>query len=91
MQPSLTAAPWEFASQLLRGLLLLAALFCLAGSVGCSTQQPPDPYHHESIERPARPLDEEATMGEKAGRAAVAVLVVGLTLTLIALPLIFLL
>lgn len=91
MQPSPTEAYWAFASRILRGLLVLAAFFCLAGSVGCSTQKPPDPYHQESIERPARPLDEEATVGEKAGRAAVAVLVVGLTLALIALPLIFLL
>ena len=69
-------------------LLLCAILLLLLGNTGCSTMQPADAYQQESIERPARPLDEEASVFDKAGNAMVAVVVIGVTLVLIGLPLI---
>lgn len=72
-------------------LLLLATVLLLLGNAGCGGMQPSDPYQQESIERPARPLDEEASVFDKAGNAMVAVVVIGVTLALIGLPLIFLL
>lgn len=68
-------------------VLLMLVLFVVPG---CSSRtRYNDPYEPESIERPARPIGEEDTISDKAGKILVAVVVVGIALGSIAVGVLF--
>lgn len=76
-------------------LILGVGVPATIGLSGCSSTggivRDGEPYRSASIERDAKGLDEEAAPLEKAGRALVAIVVVGLAVGVIVLPLLLLL
>jgi len=83
--------------RLIRALLLLLTLlgtFAMgATTMGCSTRPMMTPQEEQAnrergtIERPARSVSEEESMFEKAGKVAVVLLIVGVTIAGILVPL----
>lgn len=70
--------------------LILAVLFVFLVLPGCSTRpRYVDPYESESIERPARSMDEEENVAEKAGKILLVIGAVGVALALIVVPVLF--
>lgn len=76
-------------------LLLGAGTFATAGSA-CSTRPSMTPQERQayeerqSIERPARGLEEETSLADRIGQVGVVILVVGITLAGIMLPILLL-
>ena len=69
-------------------LVVLVLCGNLALASGCATRQryPTTAETEESIERPARSLDEEETLADRIGQVGVVILVVGITVGLILIP-----
>lgn len=78
-------------TQILRPfLLVLVLLFGLPVLEGCGNRR--QTYSsQESIERPAKRLEDEKTIVDRAGEVVIVIVVVGGALALIALPIILLL
>jgi hypothetical protein len=74
-------------------LLPMLMLMLLMGSLpACSGRQQHAPAIYEpagSIERPAKELSEEKTFGDRAEEVATVLIVVGITVALIVIPIIF--
>ncbi len=73
-------------------LVVIALLwFGVAMFAGCSGSQHPTSYSSPTgIERPARPIEEEESIGDKAGHVGVVLLVVGSVLAGVLVPLLLL-
>jgi hypothetical protein len=73
-------------------LALLGAFACGSSISGCSTrpmmtqEEQQANRERESIERPARPIDEETSLADRIGQVGVVILVVGITLAGILVP-----
>jgi len=84
---------WGMANVPLRLTVLLLALSgALFLTAGCASRQhePAEVEEDSGIERPAVPLSEEEGLTDRIGEVGVALLVIGITVALIVLPLIFL-
>jgi len=75
---------WVWMVVLLWGALVFAP--------GCASRQPaPKPFQTpQSIERPAKALDDESSASDRAGEIAVVLLVVAITIAGIVVPIILL-
>jgi hypothetical protein len=80
----------------MRALRVMVVCVMLCGSAplvtGCAARQ--EEWHTTeepaSIERPASPLEEEKSLADRAGEVMVVILVVGITVGLILVPILFL-
>jgi hypothetical protein len=77
-------------------LTLFGALTCGFTITGCSTRPAMTPQEQqanrerESIERPARPIEDESTFTDRIGQVGVVLLIVGVTLAGILVPILLL-
>jgi hypothetical protein len=72
--------------------VLTALSAVLVVGAGCaSRQQQPAPIQEPAgIERPAQPLSEEESLSDRIGEVGIVILVIGVTVGLIVVPLLFL-
>ena len=73
-------------------LRLVVLCILLSGAVGCAARQPYPASIDEStsIERPARPLEEEETFWDRAGEVGIVILIVAITVGGILVPILLL-
>jgi hypothetical protein len=73
-------------------LTVLALTLCVALASGCAMRQryPTTEESEESIERPARSLDEEEGLADRIGEVGIVILVVVVTVGIILIPLLLL-
>ncbi len=72
------------------GLVVLSAVLFFAAGCATHQRQPASVEESTSIERPARPLEEEETFWDHTGEVGIVILIIGITVGGILLPILLL-